>query len=300
MSSYPPFFGEDFAACWPESAQAVVVPLPLERTVSYGCGTGRGPAAILAASEQLEFWEAEEKIDYLDYRIATRPPPALDGSVAAALEAIATAVRADFAAGRFVLGLGGEHSVTVGLLRALGRPEVAVVQLDAHADLRDAYGGTPYSHACVMRRAVEMGHSCIGIGVRSLSREEGDYIAETAYPILYRHTLDPAGSWMEPAIAGLPPEVYLSLDVDVLDPSVMPGTGTPEPDGLRYTEVVRFIEKLAAQRRIVGADLVEVAPVPGMQVSEFTAAKLAAVLLTRAVRSHGATRCGSALREGAS
>jgi agmatinase len=196
-----------------------------------------------------------------------------------AVESIAATSAPHFEAGRFVLGLGGEHSVTVGLLKGLNRPSVGILQLDAHADLRAEYDGTPFSHACVMRRAVEMGHACVGVGIRSHSPEEAAWMRASDYPVFYAHTLDVEAQWIDAVVERLPEEVYLTLDVDALDPSILPGTGTPEPDGMTYRQVVRLIDAVAARRRIVGADIVELAPFAGSQVSEFTAARLALRIL---------------------
>lgn len=267
-----------------DAAEVAVWPLPLETTVSYGAGAADGPAAILAASEQVELYDHETGAELDELRIFTHAAPELPPEPERAVEAIRQRVRDDAAAGRFVLGLGGEHTVTVGLVRALADPSVGLLQIDAHADLRDEYEGEPYSHACVARRLHEDGHPVVGVGIRALCREEAEYAARERLGLFHPRDLDGANNWIGEVLRELPERVYLSLDIDGLDPAVAPGTGTPEPDGLTYRQVAALVDAVAARRRVVGADVVEVAPIPGMQVSEFAAARLATRVLARVLR----------------
>lgn len=281
------FGGDEAGIGDPALARAVVLPAPLEATVSYGGGTARGPAAILRASGELEFVDEESGRPYWALgEVATLPRLHFPVPGSAAVDRLAAAAAPTIERGAFLLTLGGEHTVTAGPFRAAAarHPGLGIVGIDAHLDLRDRYGGSPWSHACVLRRIVEEhGPAVLWAGVRSVSAEEWSFLADQPpgrrADIRWAHALDREGSWIEEAIERLPPEVYLTIDVDGLDPSVIPGTGTPEPGGLDYRTVLRFVRTLAARRRIVAADFVELAPLPAQQGSEFTTAKLAAKLL---------------------
>lgn len=270
-----------------------VIPVPYEATVSYGGGTAGGPDAMLAASDQLELFDGEGCPG--EHGIFTHPPVDCSGPAEAVLERVAAATRAVLAvevAGGTGCGvpvlLGGEHSLTYGPLAALrercGR--FGVVQFDAHADLRDSYEGTRWSHACVMRRAVaDLGLPLVQIGNRLLSLEEKearDRHAVTAWdaPFLCRHGLPEA---LMPA--DFPDQVYLSFDVDGLDPSVIPDTGTPVPGGLGWYQALDLAARALAGRRLLGFDVVELAPRAGHIVSDFAAARLVYALMGLAVNA---------------
>jgi len=270
----PPFHGEDLPPRPPEEAAFHVIPVPWEATVSYGGGARLGPAAILRASLQLEA--------YLDGGIPgeggiyTAPPVDCRGQAPQVLQRIEQAVERSLALGKVPILLGGEHTVSVGGFRAVAarsRP-VGVVQFDAHADLRDTYHNNKYSHACVMRRALDLGLPIFQIGVRSLSKEEADLRAARRLPFLDADALD-AGGYPDPLLPeDFPEEIYITFDIDGLDPSVVPATGTPEPGGLDWRQAVEGLERALRGRRVVAADVVELAPQPGHHASDFTAAKL--------------------------
>ena len=277
------FGGEEGGPGSREESRFVVLPAPLELTVSYGPGTGRGPEAILTASRELEFFDEETGTPYWEPgEIHTLDTPSLGGEPEKAVEALREMARPVVRAGKFLLTLGGEHTVTAGPLRAVveEHPAVGLLVIDAHLDLRDSYDGTRWSHACVMRRVLEE-HAIpvVWCGTRSYSRGEADLVAERGLTIWHAHDLPRHPRWIEEVVDVLPEVVYLSVDVDGLDPSVMPGTGTPEPGGLTYREILGVIEELARRRTLVAADLVEVAPIPGQVVSEFTAARIAAKII---------------------
>lgn len=259
----------------PEKALFHVIPVPYEESVSYGGGTGAGPAAILAASDQLELWDGQSVPAELG--IHTAPAVDCSGGAETVLDRIEAATEAALACGGLPVLLGGEHTVTLGALRALHRRfgTFGVVQFDAHADLRDSYGGTPYSHAAVMRRAVaDLGLPLFQIGVRALCREEVDYRAAMSIPHLDAATLARRGI-PEPLLPpGFPRRIYVTFDVDGLDPSVMPATGTPVPGGLGWYEAQRCLELAMAGREVLGFDVVELAPLPGYHAADFAAARL--------------------------
>ncbi|MGQ9802932.1 MAG: agmatinase [Anaerolineae bacterium] len=267
----------------PERARVLVLPLPLEATVTYGRGTRYGPEAILRASGQVELYDREFGREVaLEYGVHTLPAPSLPEYVGEAVGAIADAAAHWAATDKLLVGLGGEHTVTLGMvrgiLRARGGP-LTIVQIDAHADLRAEYEGNPYSHACTARRLLEeMGvEQILQLGVRSVCPEEVEFAH--AHPdrvrVWYAEEVH-AGGWAEGLAARLSGRaVYLTIDVDGLDPAVIPATGTPEPDGLTWREAMDVIRTVArAAAAVVGIDCVELAPVPGLHAAEFAAAKL--------------------------
>lgn len=267
-----------------ETAFFHIIPAPLEATVSYGGGTGHGPAAILAASQQLELWDGES----VPARLGIHTHPAVDcsgtaadpQSVPPALERI-RAVVADVAArGGFPIVLGGEHTVSYGALAALAERfgRFGVIQFDAHADLRDSYEGTPWSHACVMRRAVaDLGLPLVQFGVRALCLEEVE--ARQRYGVRFYDAAELAAGATPEMPSDFPDLVYLSFDVDGLDPAIMPATGTPVPGGLGWYQALELARNALHGRTAIGCDVVELAPVPGLHAADFTAARLAYALM---------------------
>ncbi len=260
-----------------DQARAALIPVPLEATVSYGKGTSLGPAAILLASAQVELYD--ELLDQEPYTrgILTRPRVGVQGSVEEVLERVEAAVAAELEAGRLPALIGGEHTVTLGALRALVRkrgPDFTVLVLDAHLDLRERFDGTPYSHACVMRRALELGLEVRHLGSRSCSAEEMELVRRRGLRPTWARTVHQDPAWLEAALEGLEGPVYLSLDLDGLDPAVIPATGTPEPGGLTWNQVSDWLVAACRGRQVVGLDIVELAPLPGQALSDFTAARL--------------------------
>ena len=273
-------------------ANIVVLPLPYERTTSFGKGAAAGPAAVLAASAHVELFD-EEFFVPLDFDVATLPPLDCEtGDDESVLARIRDAAAAVFKAGRFLLSLGGEHTVTAPLVEAARsvHSPLTVLQIDAHMDLRDVYTGTRHSHGCVMRRVMEQGAALVAVGIRSFSREEHEFAQARQVPVFYAMDIDqqPNDSWMDRVIDALDKNVYLTVDIDGLDPAVAPGTGTPEPGGLGWYQLLRLLQRVAANRNLLGADIVEVAPAPGQQVSEYAAARLGAkILLYRTLADSG-------------
>ena len=173
--------------------------------------------------------------------------------------------------------IGGEHSLSAGSIRAIKDfyKDVTVLHFDAHADQRQEYGGDVYSHACIMRRVYDMGVKFVSVGIRSMHISEWQFYKEKKLNIYFMRQLRNLSGWQEMVVSELGPKVYITLDLDVLDPSIMPGTGTPEPGGMSYLDLLEFFKVLSrSNKEVVGFDMVELAPVPGSQVSEFTAAKL--------------------------
>jgi agmatinase len=257
-------------------SEMVVLPCPLELSTSYGKGAASGPAAILKASHQVEFFDEETELNVSRHGIATQAPQEYAGmDAASAVQRIQSSVGRLLDDGKFPVVLGGEHTVTVGVIGAyVERKKLfSVLQLDAHSDLRDTYEGDPLSHACALRRVHDMGVHHVGVGIRSQCEEERRFAGEHQIDLFYAHQLHSSPDW-ERVIALLQEEVYVTIDVDVFDPSVMPSTGTPEPGGLTFPQVCDLLRRLTRQRRLIGLDIVELAPIEGLHYADFTAARL--------------------------
>lgn len=253
-----------------------VIPVPLEQSVSYVGGTARGPAAILAASQQLEAWDGLSLP--IDSGIITTPGVDCHGRIEVVLKRIEEAVQAVVKRRALPVVLGGEHTVSLAPIRVLagGCPEpLGIIQIDAHADLRASFEGTPFSHACVMRRALEeCGCTLLQFGVRALCREEVAFRQERRVQHLDGRAI-PGQNLKRFALPGnFPKNIYLTIDVDGLDPSVIPATGTPVPGGPDWHQTLTFIERVVAGRTVLGFDLVELAPRDGDHRSDFAAAQL--------------------------
>ncbi len=271
----PRFLDTELDDIAPHAAHFHVLPVPYEKTVSYGRGTAKGPAAILAASGQLERWDGYS--DPGADGIYTWPAIDCSGKPEKVLAAIAAAVARILEFGKMPVVLGGEHTVTGGVVRGYldaGRRDFGVVQIDAHADLRDRYEGDPLSHASVMRRVVEAGIPLFQLGNRAYSEEERE--ARVRYNVRYLDAdrLVPERIDSITLPQDFPRDVFFTLDVDGMDPSVLPATGTPVPGGLGWYQTLGLFESVARQRRIIGFDILEFAPIPGFHAFDFAAAML--------------------------
>jgi agmatinase len=267
------------------SADVVMVQVPLEQTVSYGTGTAGGPSAILEASSQIELFEEETGIDFeLEPKIHVMPPLRFDPT--ADLEASLGQIR-DFVRplrGRFVFGLGGEHSMTYGMLTGLcdDLRDVTIVHLDAHGDFADTLGGLRWSHGTVMRRLWELGCRFLQIGIRSVCREEYETMAASdRVTTFYAHQLPRRWPEVLESLQRLTGNVYFTLDVDGLDPAIIPSTGTPQPNGLSWLQAMDVIRGVADNRQIdwFACDMVEFVPSPHAPGCDLTAARLAMKVL---------------------
>jgi agmatinase len=270
----------------PEEARFHVLPVPYEKTVSYGNGTAKGPAAILEASSQLERWDGNS--DPGKEGIYTWPAIDCSRDPDLVLEDIAVAVKKILKYKKIPVVLGGEHTVTWGVIKGYldaGVKDFGVVQVDAHADLRDAYEGDRYSHASVMRRVVEAGVPLVQLGCRAYCEEERD--ARKKYKVLFYDGVDlvPRAIDRIKLPKGFPKKVFFTLDVDGMDPSVLPATGTPVPGGLGWYQTLALFESVARQRRLIGFDVMEYAPIEGFHAYDFTAALLTYKLMGIAQRT---------------
>ena len=251
--------------------------MPYERTVSYGPGTRNGPGAILEASHYVELYDDE--LDEEVFRIGIHTLPGWlpdDMEPASAVAELEKVVAGLLSPKRFVLTLGGEHSIAPAPIRAhhAKHPGMSVLHFDAHGDLRDEYEGQKNSHACAAHRWVELGIPSVHVGIRSISREEIDYVRKSGTLIVSNREMHKSDAWMEKALARLTGEVYVTFDVDFFDGSLVPGTGTPEPGGGTYDQALSILRRVASEKRIIGADVVEHAPLPGNRAPDFMIAKL--------------------------
>ncbi len=274
------FLEDDLPEVGPDDALFHLIPFPLERSLSYGSGTAGGPSAILEASTQLEAFDGQ-RIPGEAGIYCHLPIDCSGDDVEEMLHMAGKQVAACVGAGKIPIMLGGEHTVTVGPVRALAERgyEFGVVQFDAHADLRDTYQGSPLSHACVMRRVAELDVPIFQIGVRSLSAVEGAYRADPSVPHLDAAELMTGGYPESLLPDDFPEQVYITFDVDVFDPSLMPSTGTPEPGGLFWYEAIEGLRRVLDGRRLLAADVVELAPKADWSAADFTAAKLVYTLM---------------------
>lgn len=274
----------------PRDARAVVIPFGLEASVSYGTGTGRGPSAILAASHQLELFDEELwREPYKDFGIATIEEPVIAEPLEAALDQLAGIVEAVLAEGKFPLVLGGEHALTPGALRPFvaRHPSLVVLQFDAHADLRDGYLGERFSHAAAMRRVLDnQGVTLVSVGLRTISSAEAQFLDGNRHRI-HAHWAKDQTQWTLDEIVrpltGKP--VYVTFDVDALDSAMMPATGTPVPGGISYGAALAILRRATEVGSVVGADVVELAPIPGLHACDYVAAALAYKLMSYALGS---------------
>jgi len=273
---YPIFLGSEFKHPQPNEAFFHVLPVPYEASVSYGGGTGRGPASILYASWQLEGWDGKSNPSRRG--IYTHPPVSVEGSGKEVIGAIATATQAIAKAKHFPVVLGGEHTVTYGVIEGLlaaGMTDIGVVQIDAHADLRHAYENNIYSHASVMKRIVELDVPLFQLGIRALCEEE--VATRKTYNVLYQDAdnLVPSNTTTIQLPDNFPKNIFFTVDIDGLDPSIFPATGTPVPGGLGWYQTLSLFESVVQQRHVIGFDLMEFAPIEGFHAYEFSAALLA-------------------------
>lgn len=266
------------------SSPVVIQQAPFERTTSYGKGAAKGPQAILKASQQVELFDAALNLELVATipGIATLSPIApgqRDGRQYARVLRDETAHWIN--EGKFVATLGGEHTAVVGAIQAhcAAWDDLTVLQLDAHSDLRDEYDGSPWNHACAMARVLDFQSHLVQVGIRSQCREERDKTEALRTPVIYAHEIlgAPPGedaSWIKRVIGACKKRVYVTLDCDVLDPAVMPATGTPEPGGLSWQHLDALFRRLCNVREVVGFDISELAPISGLHHPQFTMAKL--------------------------
>ncbi|MBW4655045.1 MAG: agmatinase [Kaiparowitsia implicata GSE-PSE-MK54-09C] len=289
-----PFLGDDVTAPYSD-ARVVILPIPYEATTTYRKGCEHGPAALLNASHQVEYYDEEADREFWPVGIYTHGAIADTRAGAVSSESMLQQVRDTtaklIADGKFVIGLGGEHSISTGLVEAYRNANAdpfTVVQIDAHADLRHEYEGSIHNHACIMRRVVDMGLPTVQIGIRSICKEEADLIKEHNLTVFRAREMAMNPNWIEQAVAAIPTRtVFFTIDLDGIDPTLMPGVGTPEPGGLHWYAMMSFIRQVFETHTVLGADVMELAPISDSVVSEFTAAKLVYKLVAYQAMAQG-------------
>lgn len=274
-----------------ETARVVVVPIPFDATTCYRPGTREGPQAIIDASRNLELYDPELRRSPSTVGIHTlRAIEPVMGNAVAMVDRIERVTGELLDHDKFVVTLGGDHSVSIGVIRAFAQrdPNMSVLQIDAHTDLREEYEGNALSSATIMRRVLDVCPRTAQVGIRSISEPEAQLVQERQLPLwlasdIQRQTARGRDEWIADVVGSLGDEVYITFDVDAFDPSLVPGTGTPEPGGLGWYEVMDLLAAVTAQRRVLGFDVVELSPLVESHVSPVVAAKLVYKLIGMAV-----------------
>ncbi len=261
-----------------KASRAVIIPVPYDGTTTFVSGTREGPRAIIMASRELEPYDEEMEIEPCEYGIFTLDElPVNVKSPEDMLEIVKRAGLTVLQSGKIPVLLGGEHLMTLGMIFALkdffSGDNITVLHLDAHADLKDEYQGSKYSNACVIRRVMDF-FPTVSAGIRSLTREEHEFAIQENIPIYFAKNLIEDPSLWDSVLSNLSNQVYITVDLDVLDPSDMPAVGTPEPGGVKWYDLIGFLKKVCLSRRVVGFDVMELCPIPGMTFPNFTAARL--------------------------
>ena len=260
-----------------DESRILVWPIAYEGTVSYGGGTGHGAQAIIDASRNMELYEEETDAEVYKLGIHTLDESASIDPPERMMNSLYDRAQELVGSGKFIAMIGGEHSISAPVIRAHAEkyPDLSVLQIDAHADLRDTYDGTSYSHASVMARVVkDMRIPAVQVGIRSISVDEARVVEQLPTRIFWAKDIVGRDDWWDEATDGLTGNVYLTIDIDGLDPSLVSATGTPEPGGLGWYETIGLIKTLAKKRRVVGMDLTEYSYVEGQNASAFLCAKL--------------------------
>jgi N1-aminopropylagmatine ureohydrolase len=269
------------------NSRVVILPIPLDRTTSYVPGTRNGPHEILVASSHMELWDEETQTDVHSVGIYTLPemefPFATMDEVVREIRRVASEL---VSRDKFVFVLGGEHSITPAVVAAMAakHPGLSVLQIDAHADLRESFMGTRHNHACAMRRTLEYARTT-QVGIRSLSPEEAAAASALPTEIFYDFNMREHADWIDRVVDSLSETVYITIDVDGFDPAIMPATGTPEPGGLSWYEALTLLRRVIEQRTVVGCDIVELTPLAGHVAPNFLCAKLIYKILSYRFRS---------------
>jgi len=261
-----------------KEASVVVIPVPYDGTSTWGKGADKGPSALLEATANMELFDIERWCEFYTCGIFTEKPVTNHSSPEDMVYDVYKVTRKNLLEKKYCMVIGGEHSVSIGAIRAYQElyPGITVVQLDAHGDMRNEYEGSQNNHACVMARAREKS-PVVQVGIRSICIEETEVMDKNR--VFFAHNITDSDDWMDKAISLMSENVYLTIDLDVFDPSELPATGTPEPGGMRWNQVIRFLEKLHKARNVVGSDVVELCPNDHSKPSEFLAAKLSYKLI---------------------
>ena len=259
-----------------ETSKVIILPIPYEKTTTYVKGAAKGPEAILDASRNMELYDEELDKEISRVGICTLNELKIEEKPELMVNIVYENVKKLISDSKFPIVIGGEHSVTPGCVKACAASydDFSVLQLDAHTDLREEYDGTKFSHACTMKRILDISKNIVQVGIRSLCDEEATFIKKNNLKIFWAKDIFNDDKWINDAILKLSKNVYITLDLDVFDPSIMPSVGTPEPGGLGYYQVLRFLRKVFEERNVVGFDVVELSPNENDVSSDFTATKV--------------------------
>jgi agmatinase len=291
-----PFLGSEIKASY-EASRVVILPIPYEATTTYRKGCENGPDDLLEASVQLEYYDDElDRETCWVAQIYTHPhiadtrnsePVSSEQMLQVTRETVSQLIRDD----KFAIALGGEHSITTGIVdayREASTEPFTVIQIDAHGDMRHEYEGSIHNHACVMRRILDMGLPTLPIAIRAVCKEEADLIKEKSIPVIWAREIAKDPNWIERAISSIPTQrVFITIDLDGIDPALIPGVGTPEPGGLNWYALTTFLRRVFETHQVIGCDVMELAPVVDSVVSQFTAAKLVYKLIGYQVTAKG-------------
>lgn len=278
-----------------DTARVVVAPVPFDATTCYRPGTREGPQAIIDASRNLELYDPE--LGRSPYTVGIHTLRAIEpimGNAQAMTDRVEQVTGELLDHGKYVVTLGGDHSISIGVIRAFAKrhPNLSVLQIDAHTDLRDEYEGNALSSATIMRRVLDVCPRTAQVGIRSISEPEAQLVQERKLPLwlasdIRSQIMRGHDEWIARVVTSLSDEVYITFDIDAFDPSLVPGTGTPEPGGLGWYEVMDLLAAVSAQRRVVGFDVVELNPLIEGHVSPVVAAKLVYKLIGMAIPQVG-------------
>lgn len=280
------FAGIDQKYCMYDNAAVLLQSIPYDGTSTWGKGADRGFATFLNALEHMELYDIETDSEAYRHGVHILPDITENESPEKVFETVYQNTRELLAGGKYLTFFGGEHSVSIGVIKAFYEKyaDLTVLQLDAHADLRDSYGGTAYNHACALHDASQNAN-LVQVGIRSADSSEMKYLnRQQCYfaEDIYGHE-----SWMDASIAQMTDQVYLTIDLDAFDPSIMPATGTPEPGGLLWNPTLRYLRKVFEARTVVGFDITEFAPLSGQHAPQFLVAKLYYKLLSYKFKYNG-------------
>lgn len=256
-----------------DTSAIIVLPVPYDGSSTWIKGADRGPEALIEASENMELYDIETGTEVYKYGIHTHKPIEIQGTPDDLVPVVKKTVKDLLSIKKFVVTIGGEHSVSIGAIQAFSEkiPDLCVLQLDAHSDLRYEYNGSQNNHACVMARAKEVAE-IVQVGIRSMDSTEISNMDKNR--VFFGHEIRRNDKWHSEAISLLKENVYLTIDLDVFDPSIVPSTGTPEPGGMNYYQVLDFLKKVIKEKNVVGFDVVELCPIPANRSSDFLASKL--------------------------
>ena len=262
-----------------DNAKVVIVPVPYDRTSTWLKGADKGPSAIIAASTNMELYDIETDSEVYKKGVFTAEPIETDSAPEEMVEMVKTKVVDYLKKGKFTVVLAGEHSVSLSSIKAHieNYKDITILQLDAHADLRDEYNGSKYNHACVMARVSELA-PIVQVGIRSMDSSEKQFLNKDN--VFFAKDIYNNNDWIEKALSGLSENVYITIDLDVFDPSIMPSTGTPEPGGLLWYDVLKLLKTICSRKNVVGFDIAELCPNDNNKAPDFLAAKLVYKLLS--------------------